>query len=192
MQVPLELTFRDVTKTEDIENLVHQKVDALHRVCDHLTSCRVAIEKPQRDQRTGSPFRVRIDIHVPPGHEIIAKREPGESDTHAPLDSVIRDTFDAAQRQLKRLVERQQGEEKSHPEQEAVALVARLFPNEDYGFLQTVDGRDVYFHRNAVTNDDFDRLELGTGVHFVEVQGDEGPQASTVRIVDKPGARASE
>lgn len=192
MQVPLELTFRDVTKTEGIESLVHKKVDALHRVCDHLTSCRVAIEKPQRDQRTGSPFRVRIDVHVPPGHEIIAKREPGESDTHAPLDSVIRDTFDAAQRQLKRLVERQQGDEKFHPEQEAVALVARLFPDEGYGFLQTVDGRDVYFHRNAVANDDFDHLELGTGVHFVEVQGDEGPQASTVRIVDKPGARASE
>lgn len=192
MQVPLELTFGDVTKTPQMEQLVRRKVDSLHRVCDHFTSCRVVIEKPQRDQRTGSPYRVRVDVHVPPGHEIIATREPGDGDTHAPLDSVIRETFDAAQKQLRRLNERQQGERKTHPQQEAVALVTRLFPEQDYGFLQTIDGRDIYFHRHAVSNGDFDRLELGTGVHFVEEQGDEGPQATTVRIVDKPGARASQ
>ena len=37
---------------------------------------------------------------------------------------------------------------------------------------------------------DFPRLEIGTGVRFVEERGEEGPQASTVQIVDKPGARA--
>ena len=37
-------------------------------------------------------------------------------------------------------------------------------------------------------HDDFERLEIGTGVHFFLEQGDEGPQASTVKIVDKPGA----
>jgi len=41
-------------------------------------------------------------------------------------------------------------------------------------------------------NDDFDRLEIGTGVRFVEEPGEEGPQASTVQIVDKPGSRLSE
>jgi hypothetical protein len=50
----------------------------------------------------------------------------------------------------------------------------------------------IYFHRNSVLEGDFDRLEVGTGVNFFEHddEGEHGPQASTVRIVDKPGVRA--
>lgn len=65
--------------------------------------------------------------------------------------------------------------------------VEQLF--EDHGFLKNVDGRDVYFHRNAVLHGDFDRLAVGTGVNYMEEMGEDGLQASTVRIVDKPGAR---
>jgi len=62
-----------------------------------------------------------------------------------------------------------------------------LFPKQDYGFLETPDGREIYFHRNSVLHPGFDRLEIGTEVRFVEELGQEGPQASTVAIV---GTRA--
>jgi hypothetical protein len=39
--------------------------------------------------------------------------------------------------------------------------------------------------------DDFERLEVGTGVRYCPSEGEQGPQASTVKIVDKPGRRAS-
>jgi hypothetical protein len=42
-----------------------------------------------------------------------------------------------------------------------------------------------------VTQDDFQRLEIGTGVRFFPRRCEEGPQASTVQIVDKPGSRIS-
>lgn len=62
----------------------------------------------------------------------------------------------------------------------------------DYGFLRTLDtGREIYFHRNSVSDRDFERLEVGTGVQFAEEEGEMGPQATTVQIVDKPGARVS-
>jgi hypothetical protein len=54
------------------------------------------------------------------------------------------------QRQLKELVERQRGEVKEHPQQQAMALVEKLFPDQEYGFLRTLDGREVYFHSNSV------------------------------------------
>jgi hypothetical protein len=40
-------------------------------------------------------------------------------------------------------------------------------------------------------HDDFERLEIGTGVRYFPSEGEQGPQASTVQIVDKPGSRAS-
>jgi cold shock CspA family protein len=56
---------------------------------------------------------------------------------------------------------------------------------EDYGRIASVDGGDIYFHRNSVLNLDFDALEIGTEVRFVERTGDEGPQASSVWVVGK-------
>jgi cold shock CspA family protein/ribosome-associated translation inhibitor RaiA len=189
MRVPLEITFRDVPKTETIENLIQEKAAVLDRICDNLISCRVAVEKPHENQRVGNPFRVRITMRVPPGHELVVRRESTEGELSDRLPTVVRDAFDAARRRLKKLVDRQQGEVKSHPAQENLAYVVKLFEEQGYGFIKSLEGREIYFHRNSVLNDDFDRLELGTGVRYVATDGNEGPQASTVQVVDKPGTR---
>jgi outer membrane receptor protein involved in Fe transport len=52
--------------------------------------------------------------------------------------------------------------------------------NKGFGFLETDDGREIYFHRHSVANGGFDRLHIGTTVRFVEEQGEKGPPASTV------------
>jgi cold shock CspA family protein/ribosome-associated translation inhibitor RaiA len=186
MQVPLELSFRDVPKTKETEKLITEKVDKLEQVCDNLISCRVVVEKPQKHQRSGNPYRVRIDVTVPPGHEMVVTKEPGQSRMNAPLSAVIRDAFEAMLRQLKELTERQRREIKVHPQQRVNGFVSRLFKEDGYGFIQSTDGRQIYFHRNSVLGDEFDRLEVGTGVHYSEEQGDKGPQASSVSIEHKP------
>lgn len=192
MQVPVEITYRDVPKTEAIDSLVHEKINKLEKFCDHISSCRVAIEKAHDRPRSGSPYRVRLDITVPPHHEIAAVRNPGEGNQYDKLDAVIRDTFDAARRQLVELVERQRDEVKVHPEQEMGAIVTKLFREQGYGFIKTIDtDREIYFHQNSVINNDFERIEVGTGVQFAETLGEMGPQATTVQIVNKPGSRAS-
>jgi len=188
LRVPLEISYRNVQKTDDIEDLIYEKCAKLEQVCNYITSCRVAIEKPQEHQKSGNPYRVRLDITVPPGHELVVKREVGEGEMHEGLTSVIRKVFNAARRKLKKLIEKQRGEVKKHQTQEARAVVVRLFHEEDYGFLQTLDGREFYFHRNSVLQNDFDHLERGTVVRFIEKEGEKGPQASSVQIVDKPGS----
>jgi len=191
MRVPLEISFRSVEKTEFLEGLIREKSARLERICDYLTSCRVAVESPQKHQQSGQPFRVRIDVKVPPGHELVATRETTEGDIHNDLPAVLRDAFGAIERQLKKLVEQQRGQTKTHPEQETNAFVSKVFKDEDYGFLKTLEGRDIYFHRNSVLHDEFERMEVGTGVRYVEVQGEEGPQASTVKVVDRPRGTAN-
>jgi cold shock CspA family protein len=191
MNVPLEISFRDVEKTEGLEDLVRAEAASLEAVNDHVSSCRVSVEMPQKHLKSGSPYRVRVDLTVPPKHEIVARREPGQGEMHEELETVILDTFDDAKRQLRELNDRQEGGEKRHPKHETNALVERLFPEEGYGFLKTLDGRDVYFHRNAVVHNDFDRLAIGTGVWYTGEVGEDGLQATTVRLVDKPGARSA-
>jgi len=189
MKVPLEVSYRDVEKTAAIEALINEKVAKLEEVCDHISSCHIAVEKINDRPRSGSPYRVRIDLTVPPGHELVADSNPSEETQYVELDTVIRDAFSAARRQLRKLTKRQHESDKSQNQEsyETTALVNKIFREEGYGFIKTLDGQDIYFHRNSVLHDDFDRLEIGTGVRFFVEDGEEGPHATTVKIVDKPG-----
>jgi len=63
--------------------------------------------------------------------------------------------------------------------------VLRLDSTGEFGFLQSSDGREIYFHRNSVLNIGFDRLTVGTQVGFTEEMGEKGPQASTVKRLGK-------
>lgn len=189
MQIPPEISFKDVRKTPGIEDLINRKIAGLEKICRHMISCRVAVEQPQKHQERGNPYQVRISITVPPAHELVSKELASKGDMHDPLETVIAKTFDSAERQLKELTERQRGEVKTHPHQQVMGVVYQLFDDKDYGFIKTVDtGQDIYFHRNSVLHGDFDRLTIGTGVRFAAEDGEKGLQATTVEIVYKPGA----
>ena len=192
MEVPPEITFRGVNKTDDIEQLILDKIDKLDKLCDHIISCRVAVESNQEHQQAGNPFRVRINLRLPPGKDLVVTRESGQGNVREWLSTVLRDAFSALERQMKKEVDKQQGQVKSHPKQmDLVGYVVRVFPDKGYGFIRTVEGRELYFHQNSVLHGDFDRLEVGTGVRYFPEDGNEGPQASSVQIVDKPGVRAA-
>jgi cold shock CspA family protein/ribosome-associated translation inhibitor RaiA len=191
MKPIIEVHYRNVEKTPSIEGLIEEKVAKLQQVCADLISCRVSVERPQQHQRAGNPYRVRLDLKVP-GREIVAVRESSKGDMHDSLAKVLRDAFTAARRRLREYMERIQGEVKVHPEREMQAVVVRLFPDEGYGFLKTLEGREIYFHRNSVLDGGFGRLAIGTGVRFQEEMGVKGPQAATVQIVDKSGATLSQ
>ena len=60
-----------------------------------------------------------------------------------------REQIDRAERILGDYARRQRGEVKVH-DGPATGKIARLFPDDGYGFIETADIRDVYFHRNAV------------------------------------------
>ena len=102
------------------------------------------------------------------------------------LAVLIRRTFDSARRELEKVVEKRRGEVKTHAQVQAV--VEMLFRDADYGFLRTLEGQQVYFHRNSVQHNQWERLTVGTGVRYTPEMGEKGLQASTVEPVDKPGA----
>jgi cold shock CspA family protein len=103
------------------------------------------------------------------------------------LPALINLAFGAIERQLKKTAELRRGDVKNAENGQPHGIVEKLF-DEGYGFLRAVgDDRQVYFHRNSVLHGDFDRLSVGTEVRFTPQEGQEGPQASSVQIVAKPG-----
>ncbi|MBA2742720.1 MAG: ribosome-associated translation inhibitor RaiA [Chthoniobacterales bacterium] len=131
MQLPVEISYRGVEKSDEIDDLIRNKAARLDRFCDHISRCDIAVEQPNQQQRSGNPFRVRIDLTVPPGHELVADEKQTEHEMHEPLTKIINDAFKTMERQLKDLVERQRHEVKAHTEPRA--LITKLFA--DYGFI---------------------------------------------------------
>jgi len=191
MQIPLEVSFRNVKKTKTLELLLQKKITKLETICNYITSCQIAIEKKNQHQQNGNPFRVRISLSIPPSHKLVVRRESSEGDLHDDLRSVIGNAFDAARHQLEKVVEKQRNDVKTHLTNNTNGIINKLFPDEGYGFIQSVDGGEIYFHRNSVRHGDFNRLKIGTGVYFHQEEGEDGPQASTLQIIDKSSLNSS-
>lgn len=107
MNVGLELSVQGVGRDPELESLVREQVAKLEKVCDQLSSCRVAVERPHQHERSGSPFRVRVEMTVPPGHDLAVVSNPLDHDMHENLSTVVIATFKVARRRLQKLVDRQ-------------------------------------------------------------------------------------
>jgi cold shock CspA family protein len=203
IKIPLQITFKNMAPSEVIESHVRDAAQKLDTFCEEIMGCRVMVETPHRHHHKGKQYHVRVDLTVP-GGEIVIKRAPKlvtdrplrshkapedvepegsrELSKYAAHDDIrlsIRDAFDAARRKLQDYARRQRAVVKAH-EGPPHARVRKLFPEEGFGFLETPDGREIYFHENTVLNSRFDLLKVGTEVHFVEELGEKGPQASTI------------
>lgn len=185
MEFQTQISFRGVESTAAIEAKVRERAARLERYYDRIIGCRVMIEAPHRRHHHGTIYHVRVDVTVP-GGELVVSREPAEHHEHEDLYVAIRDAFDATQRRLEDFARRQRGAVKARAER-PVGAVTRLFA-EGYGFIETIDGRELYFHRHSVLDDAFDRLEVGSRVEFVDAPGEQGTQASTVRLVGPPAS----
>jgi cold shock CspA family protein/ribosome-associated translation inhibitor RaiA len=193
------ITVRGIESTAELENDIRQRIEKLETYCSSIMSCRVLVEFGERHHERGNRFHVRIDLTVP-GEEIAIAHDATRHDTardeaaekgrkreetdpeRKHVHVAVREAFDVARRRLQDYARRRRGDVKNLTRQPH-GMVARIFPIEEYGFIQAGDGHEVYFQKNSVLGDGFKKLAVGTEVAFVEEEGDQGPQASTVRLI---------
>lgn len=184
MQTPLEIVFEDIGHSDAIEARLREEAAKLEQFMDRITSARVVVAKPHRQHHKGNTYRVRIHITTPGAADIVVNRDPGDRNAHEDVYVTIRDAFAAARRQLQDRVRKMQGQVKEHGTPPH-GVIATLVAEEDYGFVAAADGREIYFHRNAVADDGFNALKVGQEVRFTENGGDKGPAATSVQPIGK-------
>jgi len=185
MQLPLQITFRHMDSSPAVEAAIRQHAEKLERFSDRIMACRVVVEAPHHHQRKGKLYSIRIDLTVP-GEQIPVTHSGPQNHAHEDIYVAIRDAFNTAGRLLEDHVRKFRGDAKSH-EAPLHGKIMRLFPYEGYGFIETSDNREIYFHKNSVTNSGFDKLAVGNEVRLVVAEGEsaQGPQASTVMPLGK-------
>ena len=108
MQIPLQITIRDIEHSEALETHIRDKAKKLDEFFEHIMSCRVVVELPHKHHQQGKQFNVRIDIGVP-GSEIVVNRDHAED-----VYVALRDAFDAAKRQVVEYARKIRGDVKKH------------------------------------------------------------------------------
>ena len=114
MQLPVKITYRGLEKSDKIDNLILDYAARLEKFCDHINRCDVAIEQPNHAHHKGNPYRVRIDVTVSRGHELVAEEKQMDNGAHEPLTKVIHDAFKTMERQLRHVVDKQRRDVKTH------------------------------------------------------------------------------
>jgi cold shock CspA family protein len=142
MIIPVQITFRNVASTPEVEEKIRTRAQKLEKFYSPITTERKHLEV------------------------------------------AIREAFHAARRRLEDHARRKRADVKIH-EPMPQARVTKLFPVEGYGYIETPDGLEFYFHANSVLNNRFKSLKLGSKVSFTEEAGEKGPQASTVHLITR-------
>lgn len=182
MQVETIVSFKGMKPSAAVEADIRDRVERLEQFHDRIVSCRVVVEAPHRHQHKGRLYHVHIDVSVP-GGEIVVNREAGLDHAHEDVYVALRDAFSAAQRQLEDHVRKTSGHRtKQHPVPEQGEVV-RLFAEDGYGFIETSDGREVYFSRESVNKGGWNTIDIGSAVRLKEAEGDRGPYALSVTVL---------
>jgi cold shock CspA family protein len=163
-----------------VQKRIEREVQNLEKTYGRIISGRVAVCGPSHHQHKGGLYSVRVHLVLPGDKEVTASRNPGEDHAHEDAYVAIRDAFRAIKRRLRDEV-RERRERVQRPDTQPHGIVSKIDMDKGHGFIRADDGREIYFHRNAVVSDGFAHLRIGAEVHFAEEDGEQGPQASTVR-----------
>jgi ribosome-associated translation inhibitor RaiA len=172
MQEPLQISFHNMESSDALERRVREHWTKVERHYDGIISARIVIEAAHK-QPHKSTLAISISIGVP-GRDIVVKREQRlhETDDHATW--AVNEAFHIAERQLEEYAQKQRRDVKAHEGEREYARIARLYPDQNYGFIETRDQLNIYFHRDVLRDADFDDLEEGSEVLYT-LAPDEAP-----------------
>lgn len=173
------IDFHGMEASREFRDKIAHHLARLEERYGRVTSCRVTVKAPSGHRHTGDPYEIKIHLSLPDEREVAVEHTPHQDERYQDFDFALNDAFNRAGRQLQDQVRLMRGKLKRHGEAET-GVILRLMPEDGYGFLESSDGREIYFHRNSVVEPGFDSLALGERVSFAEEEGEQGPQASRV------------
>lgn len=173
------IEFEGMEASSEVRDKIAHRLSRLEERYGRITACHVTVKAPSGRRHTGDPYVIKIQLSLPDEREVHVDHTPHQDERHQDFDFALNDAFNRAGRQLQDQVRRMRGEVKHHAEPES-GVIRKLLTDEGYGFLESADGREIYFHRNSVVEPGFDSLKIGERVAFTEEEGKEGPQASRV------------
>lgn len=188
MQRPLQIAFRGMETSLALEGLIRERVARLEALYPRLIGCRVVVEVPHRGSAAAKvPIAISVEADVPGQGRVVGKDEEDRREAKEDQTAALNSAFEAVERQLDRIADIRSRIVPGHAADGESGMVVRLFREQGYGFIEVEGAPELYFTRNAVIGGSFDEIEIGMMVHVTLATGEGpmGPQASSVRLLDR-------
>jgi cold shock CspA family protein/ribosome-associated translation inhibitor RaiA len=159
------------------EKIEEEREKLIRHYANFVLHLRVTIEATPGYKEGG--YEVRLVATVP--NDTVVVKRWGEK-----VHSLLVEAFDVLGLQLKEIVRKKHNHKVvKHagglPGLKASGRIRRLFPEEAYGFIQTPDDQEIFFHASSLKDVSIDDLGEGDEVLFMVEEGDKGPQAAWVK-----------
>lgn len=114
MSIPLQVTFHGMEVSEALNAHILQQAAKLEHFSGSIMRCHVVVESSERRHHKGNRYQVQVHLKLP-GADIQAGHGPFARD-HFSEDpyAAVRDSFDAARRQLQDYERERRGDVKTH------------------------------------------------------------------------------
>lgn len=177
---PIQIQFQGMDVSPALRDAIEDDFHKLIHFAPDIISARAIVSRDESRHHQGNRFRVALRVTIP-GAELHSGHTTRLDQSHEDPFVAARDSFRAMRRQLEDRERKRRGDVKHH-EPPPLADVVHLDRDHFTGLLVTDDGREIAFHRNSLVDAAFDKLAVGDRVSFVEVAGEDGPNASTVHL----------
>ncbi len=179
--ISMHIATRDFSLTPAVQTLVKKHVSKLERIYRRIRHCDVTISIPHKHHHKGKVYHVAIRLLMP-GGDLVVNRESEEDTSHESLQMAVHDAFASLGRRGEARVRKMRGQVKGHAQRQLThGRIKQIFPEQNYGLLESDEDAEVYFHRNCLKAGAFEKLAAGDAVVFEIEEGEKGPQAVYVR-----------
>jgi ribosomal subunit interface protein len=107
MPHPIRITVRGCERSDALEAAVKQRSEKIEQFFPQLIGCEVTIELEEHSKQHGNHFVVKVVLQIP-GNDVVIDHQRAE-DAYVAL----RDAFDAAERKVKAVAERNRGSDRA-------------------------------------------------------------------------------
>lgn len=104
-----QVLFRGIEHSQAVEEAVHKRLEKLARYSDEIQSLKVILEAPHNNHHKGRVYHVGVEALIP-NHDIVVAHDHHDKHAHEDLYVAIRDAFNAVERRLKAVYDRQRAQ----------------------------------------------------------------------------------
>ena len=101
-----QVLFRNIEHSDSVQEAVLKRVGKLERFSDSIHSMRVILESPHNNHHKGKVYHVGVEALIP-NHDIVVSHDQHDKHEHEDIYVAIRDAFNAVERRLKAVYDKQ-------------------------------------------------------------------------------------
>jgi cold shock CspA family protein/ribosome-associated translation inhibitor RaiA len=171
----IQIESRNIAMTPRWRAEIETRMQALQNGHGDLMHGRVTLSKNRHHKKADNVAEAVLVVSLKGRHTVTARKREKS------FEEAIREAFEAVEVELRRIREKRASHEVGLSTPAPLhGVIGRVLHDQGYGFILDDNGVEVYFHRNAVHDMDFEELEEGIEVTFNMEAGEKGPQATTV------------